>query len=311
MKRRTLFSALLLSAAFLPAAAARAQTAGVTLYEGVRLAGERASFDRDVFDLNETPFGARRASSVDVARGCRVTLFELSGYRGRSIELTERDNDLGNTRLGRGSVASLRVECGGAGGSGVTLFRDVDRKGPSQTFDGDVPDLEQTRIGARRASSIDVPPGCMATLYSEPGYRGRSATFREADNDLRNTPVGNDAAASLRVDCGRGPRGTRVPRPVQPGFGDTSGVTLFADRDFRGASQAFRYDVPDLAQTRIGARSASSLRLTPGCRATLFSEPNYRGRSQTFDAEHGNLRHSSIGNDAARSLRVECASRIW
>jgi hypothetical protein len=316
---RWLLRPALLAASLLAAHAVLAQPAGVTLYEGARLTGERITLDRDTFDLNDTPFGARRTSSVDVPRGCRVTLFELSGYRGRSVELTDRDADLGNTSLGRNSVASLRTDCRGAGGGdlgagggrdrGVTLYRDVDLEGSSQTFGEDVPDLERTRFGARRASSIEVPSGCMATLFSETGYRGRSTTFRENDNNLRNTQVGNDTASSLRVDCGERPRrhpaGDRPPSGAPP----SDGVTLFADKDFRGASEAFRSDVPELSRTRIGARSASSIQVPPGCRVTLFSEPNYRGRSATFDGEHSNLRNTPVGNDAAQSMRVECGQR--
>jgi hypothetical protein len=320
MTRRILRPSLLAAALF-AAIPVTAQPAGVTLYEGARFSGERVTFDKDVFDLNDTSFGARRASSVDVARGCRVTLFELSGYRGRSLELTERDNDLGDTPLGRRSVASLRVECraagvlGGGWGSGsrdrgVTLFRDADLEGPSQTFDEDVPDLERSQLGARRASSIEVPSGCVATLFSEPDYRGRSTTFRETDNNLRNTDVGNDTASSLRVDCGTRPR---RPRPLgnRPlgGGGVAGGATLFADKDFRGLSETFGSDVPDLARTRVGARSASSIQVSPGCRVTLFSEPNYRGRTATFTAEHSNLRNAPIGNDAAQSLRLECSQQ--
>ena len=83
----------------------------------------------------------------------------------------------------------------------MTLFRDRDRRGPSQTFDRDVPDLSGTSIGARTASSVAVPRGCTAILFEGPGYRGRSTTFRDDDNNLSNTPVGEDTASSLRVSC--------------------------------------------------------------------------------------------------------------
>ena len=46
-----------------------------------------------------------------------------------------------------------------AGGRGVTLFRDSGFKGASETFSTDVPDLSRTRVGARQASSIEVPAG--------------------------------------------------------------------------------------------------------------------------------------------------------
>ena len=316
-----LLSTAFLAAVLLSAGAASAEPPGVTLYDGVWLSGERATFDRDVFDLNDTPYGARRTSSVGVAHGCRATLYELSGYRGRSVELTERDNDLGNTRLGRGSVSSLRVECRSGGGSGwgsgggsargVTLYRDGDLEGPSMTFEEDVPDLERTRFGARRASSIEVPPGCMATLFSEPNYRGRSATFRETDNNLRNTPVGNDTASSLRVDCGN--RSHRPPPDERPPSSDRppDGVTLYRDSRLRGSSETFRSDVPDLGRTRVGARAASSIEVPPGCRATLYSEPNYQGRSATLTGTDNELKNTPVGNDAAQSIRVECGPRRY
>lgn len=320
MTRRTLSLALLV-AALVAGGAATAQDSGVVLYERTRLSGERIGLGRDTFDLNETAFGTRRASSVDVARGCRATLFELSGYRGASVEVTGRIDDLAATRLGRRAVASVRITCAGSGSGsgsgpwsagtrGVTLLRDARLEGESETFTADVPDLSRTLIGARQASSIEVPEGCVATLFTGVNFSGRSTTFRETHDNLRLTDVGNDTASSLRVDCGRRPRN---PRPVGPRgpAGGLSGVTLYRDKDFRGESESFRSDVPDLSRTRIGGRQASSIEVPPGCRATLFGETSYRGRSATFDEDHDNLRETPVGNDAALSMRVVCSSRGW
>jgi hypothetical protein len=312
MKRQILCPALL-AAALLSADAASAQPAGATLFEGLRLTGERITVDRDVFDLNDTPFGARRTSSVDVSRGCRVTLFERSGYRGVSVELTEHDNDLGNTRLGRDAVSSVRVDCRGTSEPprGITLYVDSNLSGSSQTFEEDVPDLERTRFGARRASSIEVPDGCMAILFSEPGYQGRSTTFRGNNNKLKNTEVGVDAASSLRVDCGRRPHHRPTPSSPQATATPATGVKLFRDKKLGGPSQEFRSDVPDLTVTRIGARTASSIQVPSGCRATLFSEPNYQGRSTVFGGDNNELKNTPVGNDAAQSIRVECGQRRY
>lgn len=196
---------------------AAAQETGVVLYDQPYATGRSQVFEREVWDLGDTRFGARRARSVDVSPGCEATLFERRGFRGRSITVRERDNDLGNTPLGRDSVESLRVRCpegrgrGGHPGGwrppddeaplGVTIFRDRDLKGPWQAFDRDVADLGRTRIGAHTASSLWVAPGCAATLYELPGWRGRSATFRDKDNNLANTLVGEDTASSLRISC--------------------------------------------------------------------------------------------------------------
>ncbi len=321
MTRRTLSLALLVSAlgaALVPGGTAAAQGSGVVLYEGTRLSGERIGLARDTFDLNETAFGTRRASSVDVASGCRATLFEFSGYRGASVEVTSRIDDLAATRLGRRAVASVRVTCSGSGSGwgsgpgsvgsrGVTLFRDAKFEGESETFAADVPDLSRTRIGARQASSVEVPDGCVATLFAGPGFSGRSTTFRQAHDNLRLTDVGNDTASSLRVDCP-----VSSGSALGGGWGSGAygrGVTLFRDAGFKGASETFDVDVPDLSPTRVGARQASSIDVPEGCVATLFTGVNFSGRSAEFREAHDNLRLTDVGNDAAASLRVDCGRR--
>ena len=315
MSRRSLLLFLLLPA-LVPAADAAAQGTGVALYEGTRLSGGRITLDRDVFDLDETSFGSRRARSVAVSPGCRATLFELSGYRGASVEVTGRLDDLSVTRLGSRGVSSARVACTGSLGStgsapwgagtrGVTLFRDSGFKGDSETFSSDVSDLSRTRIGARQASSVDVPEGCVAVLFTGTGYSGRSTELRQAHDNLRLADVGNDAVSSLRVDC-RGTGGSTIDSGWSAGG---RGVTLFRDSGFKGDSETFSTDVPDLSRTRVGARQASSIEVPEGCTAELFTGTGFSGRSTVFREAHDNLRLTDVGNDAAASLRVDCGRR--
>ena len=312
MSRRPLPLVLLL-AALIPGADAAAQNAGVVLYEGTRLTGSRIDLARDVFDLDETSFGGRRARSVAVAPGCRATLFELSGYRGASVEVAGRVDDLASTRLGSRGVSSARVDCAGArigspsapwgaGARGVTLFRDAGFRGDSETFATDVPDLSRTRVGARQASSVDVPEGCVAILFTGTGYSGRSTELRQAHDNLRLADVGNDAVSSLRVDC-RGTGGSTIDSGWSAGG---RGVTLFRDSGFKGASETFSTDVPDLSRTRVGARQASSIEVPEGCTAELFTGTGFSGRSTVFREAHEHLRLTEVGNDAAASLRVDC-----
>ena len=312
MSRRTLPLVLLL-AALVPGADAAAQGAGVVLYEGTRLTGGRIDLARDVFDLDETAFGSRRARSVAVAPGCRATLYALAGYRGASVEVSGRVDDLSSTRLGARAVAAARVACAeaprgpasapwSAGARGVTLFRDSGFRGDSETFDADVPDLSRTRVGARQASSVDVPEGCVAVLFSGTGFSGRAAELRTSHDNLRLSDVGNDAAASLRVDC-RGAGGSTLGSGWAAGG---RGVTLFRDSGFRGDSETFDTDVPDLSRTRVGARQASSIEVPEGCVAELFTGTGFSGRRATFREAHDNLRLTDVGNDSAASLRVDC-----
>jgi hypothetical protein len=203
--------------------------------------------------------------------------------------------------------------CRPASAQGVTLFRDRFLRGPSQTFHDDVPDLRYTELGSRRASSIQVPPGCVAVLFERPGYRGRSTTFRDSDNDLSNTVVGEDSASSLRVNCRRsGPERPEShyrpdwhvdrPSPSAP----SRGVVLYRDREAGGPSQFFDSDVPDLDRTRFGSRMASSVDVSPGCVATLFELPGFRGRRTEFRERDNNLRNTTVGEDTVSSLQVRC-----
>jgi hypothetical protein len=219
---RTLLLAGLAAYGLAVAADARAQ--GVTLFRDRDLMGPRQTFYDDVPDLKYTQIGNRRASSIAVSPGCTAIVYEFPNYSGRSTTFRDDDNNLRNTSVGEDTASSLRVNCrgnypgwrpedhpqhGGGGGwghwesgqRGAILYRDRDGEGPRAFFDRDVPDLDRTRFGSRMASSIDVSPGCIVTLYERPGYRGRSTDFRERDNNLKNTAVGEDTVSSLKVRC--------------------------------------------------------------------------------------------------------------
>ncbi|HSB63765.1 MAG TPA: beta/gamma crystallin-related protein [Thermoanaerobaculia bacterium] len=196
---------------------------------------------------------------------------------------------------------------GDARAEGVTLFRERDLSGPHQTFHDDVPDLRYTQFGSRRASSIAVPPGCVAVLYEFPHYRGRSTVFRDNDNNLANTMVGEDRASSMRVNCRGHYPGWRPPvEPVPLPPSERRGVILYRDREGRGPSAFFDRDVPDLDRTRFGSRMASSIDVSPGCVAILYERPGYRGRRTEFHERDNNLKNTQVGEDSASSLQIRC-----
>ncbi len=226
--RTLVFSSL---AAFGLAAAGSVRAQGVTLFQGHYLSGPHQAFYDDVPDLKYTQFGSRRAASIAVPQGCTAVLYQYPNYKGRSTVFRDDDNNLGNTGVGEYAASSLRVNCRGnypgwraephereerpphgggwsegwghweSGQRGAILYRDREGRGPRAFFDRDVPDLDRTRFGSRMASSIDVTPGCIVTLYEMPGYRGRHTEFRERDNNLKNTAVGEDSVSSLRIRC--------------------------------------------------------------------------------------------------------------
>ena len=160
-----------------------------------------------------------------------------------------------------------------------------------------------------------MPPGCVAVLYELPHYRGRSTVFRDNDNNLANTMVGEDRASSMRVNCRGHYPGWRPPDELPsgppPGWSahwpsNQRGAMLYRDREARGPSQFFNRDVPDLDRTRFGARMASSVDVSPGCIVTLFEGPFYQGRRTEFRARDNSLRNTAVGEDTVSSLKIRC-----
>jgi hypothetical protein len=182
------------------------------------------------------------------------------------------------------------------------LFEHRDFGGRSDVLYHDTPDLSRTSVGAYEASSVRVPRGCQVLLFSQPGYRGLGVRLTGSETYLGDTELGNDRLASIRVDC----RGHWWNRPG--GWDDEGrfGVTLYAEDDYRGASQSFDRDTNDLLDTRVGNDRASSVRVARGCRVTLYRDSDFRGAYVVLYGDTPALRLTPVGNDAASSLRVDC-----
>lgn len=189
--------------------------------------------------------------------------------------------------------------------AGVTLFQHVYFEGRNETFYGDVPDLRSTYVGNDATSSIAVDRGCRATLYADAYFRGSSVTVHHDLPDLRGTYVDNDRVSSLRVECRSGYGG-------KPGYYDgprRGGVTVFADSGFRGRSETFLYDDPDLRDNAIRQDSISSVAVDRGCRVVLYADVGFRGAATVLTGDHDDLRFSEVGNDRVSSIQVDCRRR--
>ena len=190
---------------------------GVTLYRDINFSGTGETFTHDVPDLRSSRIGNDQASSVRVGGDCTARLFQDINYRGGSTEVTHDFRDLRAASVGNDTVSSMQVRCGGGGwgGSGgdewgdsrpssshgVTLYRDINFAGVSETFTADMSDLRSSRIGNDQATSVRVGPRCRARLYQDLNFGG---AYTEVDSDvadLRRSTVGNDSVTSIRVRC--------------------------------------------------------------------------------------------------------------
>lgn len=302
----------------------------VTLYADAHFRGASQTFDRDIPNLQRNPFGNDRASSVVVAPGCQVTLFSDADFRGRSAVVEGNVAELNRTSVGNDSVSSLRVDCrygndggygnppghGGYQESGVTLYSGVNFSGRSETFHRDDSRFYNNQVGDNQARSIRVAPGCRATLFDVPDYGGRSLVVDYDIADLGRTNLGNNVVSSIQVRCsatgnpGYGnPPGQGGPGYGNPPGGARPGVTLYSDDRFRGVSETFYGDVNSMKRSSLGNDRASSVRVSPGCRAVLYSDSDFRGAVTVIDYDLGNLNQTEVGNDQVSSLQVDCRRR--
>lgn len=209
----------------------------------------------------------------------------------------------------------------GSGGShdhGVTLYRDLNFAGVSETYTSDVPDMRRTRFGDDHATSVSIGRGCTARLYKDLNFQGSYTEVTDDIGDLRGSRVGDDQVTSLQVRC-EGRHGSRDSWGSSSDSWDRGGddwdnnkgshpygVTLHRDLNFTGTSETFTHDVPDLRGSRIGDDQATSVSVSRQCRARLYQNPNYEGEYTEVNGDIGDLRGSRVGNDSVTSVRVRC-----
>ena len=192
---------------------------------------------------------------------------------------------------------------------GVTLYRDPGYRGINETFNQDMSDLRRNLIRDDQATSVRISPGCVARLYQDLNFRGAYTEVTSDIPDLRGSRVGDDSVTSLRVRCdGEGWETGSVDEPDDDWDDDvwSVGVTLYRDPSFRGVSQTFDRDVPDLRESRVGDDQATSVKISRGCRARLYQDLNYRGSYTEVSADIADLRGSRVGDDSVTSLQVRC-----
>lgn len=145
--------------------------------------------------------------------------------------------------------------------------------------------MRETSIELARCSSSDI--GNDNGLLVCGRYRG------DYENGNRpGRPGGGDRPGGDRPGGGWG--------PGQGGGWGQSSITVYRDANYRGQSQTFRDEVPNLRN--MGMNDAiSSLRLSRGS-WEVCEDANFRGRCQIVRGDTRDLRNSGL-NDKISSLR--------
>lgn len=190
---------------------------GMVIYEHQDFRGDREEFgEGEVRDLRFTRFAPDSASSIQLAPGCRVELFEHPDFQGRSTVLTRDETDLRRERM-NDNLSSFVLDCGRGGGArprpgagrpgpgrdagSVTIYEHQNFQGRSERFfEGEIADMNDTRLGGDVASSVQVDPGCRIVLFEHPRFDGQSTVLSRDEEDLRRHRM-NDNLSSFRIDC--------------------------------------------------------------------------------------------------------------
>lgn len=207
------------------------------------------------------------------------------------------------SRLRAAAVLAPLLLCSFPPGSALSDAppRPPSRLGSPKVFDGwnylgraqslpngrwDVDELDE--VGNDAISSIEIPQGCMVTVYQHGGFRGASRTFFESVARL-DASLDNEAS-SIVV--------RRLP-------------TAFGDADFHGKAQLFdegSYDV-DKLQMYVGNDTISSVAVPRGWRLTAYQEAHFGGPSQLFTEDTAQVPQRF--NDQFSSVVVEAPPTGW
>jgi hypothetical protein len=277
----------------------------VTLFADPEFSGRSLSLIDDVPDLRRYKFNDR-VSSIRIPPGETWEICQDVNYGNRCMTLTRSEPDL--SRIGWSDrISSLRrMRRSGSGGysdrrfepegPGITVFTEPDYGGEGATFREDVPDLQAYEL-SDRISSVRIPRGEVWEVCQDINYGNRCRVISESEPDLGRIGWRRRISSLRRVraDSPTASGGRGTSRPGGPG------ITVFADRDFRGESATFDEDVPDLRPYRLSDR-ISSLSIPRGETWEVCQDINYGNRCEVFTSSEPNLER--VGwNDRISSLR--------
>jgi hypothetical protein len=309
----------------------------VTIYANPYFSGGSYSFTEGSYRGNQMlVVGMRNTSSIVVPPGFRARVFTGANFDGSSREITGTINDLGAEGAGwNKAISSMIIERIGQGGvivnpnpgnvivnpnpgsvvvnpasnNAVTIYSNPNFSGGSYSFtEGSYRGNQLLVVGARNTSSIVVPSGFRATVFTGANFDGSSRQITSTINDFGAEGAGWNKAISSMIIERIGSVGGITPTPQRP-EPFVNSVVAYADVDYRGASQTFtlgRYTGGMLPG--VGMRTISSIQIPTGYKVTAFEGVNFDGASRVF--YYGSVQNlategNGSWNDRISSLIVE------
>jgi len=271
----------------------------ITIYQD-NFAGDAKNLSTGYYEAYE--FGHidnDQVSSVKVPKGLRVTLYEHSGYKGRSLVLTaDATSDFLTTRKFNNVTSSLLVEQSEEKKPETIPVKDTvvtqpttptilpetvaivyqdEFKGLNQQLKPGRYDLDGLNLREKTISSIQLKPGYQVTLFDNENFKGRSLILTtDASSSFLAFRNFDNATVSLIVE--------RTPQ-AQPE--ELIIVTVY-ENDFTGRSQKLAPGRYTTSQLGIRNDALSSITVAPGFRATLYEHGDFTGRTMFIRGQSAN-----------------------
>ena len=235
-----------------PAAAQQRYNGGITVFADINFSGNSRTFQQDVPNMVDLGFNDA-ISSIQVAEGEVWQICRDANYQGRCQNVTGGISDL-RTLNWNDEISSLRRVSGGFRGRGPGGFA---RGGP-------------------------------VVVYTEPNFRGRSATLRQETPNI--VPLGlNDQITSIEI-----PRGEAWEICVDIDYGGRCTVLSESVPDLRRIgwndriSSLRRVSGPYGEDRGWGRRGYPDYRQRAQAELVFYERPNFRGGTIVLTHEFSN-----------------------
>ncbi len=259
----------------------------VTLFQG-DFTGKSKKLVPGRYSSTDLNIGDNDLSSIKIPKVLRVMLYDEDGFKGRSLEISERDasstyligqqfNDL---------TSSLIVE-----EIPRVVAYEHDMAGNSFSLDPGFYNTNDLTIGNDNISSLAIPDGMWVLLFENMAYEGRSLLLTKSTNTavLQRNQFDN-ATSSIMVGNGT------MPLPE---------VEIHSD-DFNGSSKKLSPGYYEAENLGIGDNALSSIRIPRGLRVTLFETAGRQGRKMIISKSVGtNFLDFHQFNDITSAVQID------
>ncbi len=179
---------------------------GITVYKDANYLGTSQNITVGKYATNQITLGDNAVSSAKIPTGCKLTLYQGSGYTGATQVLTSDwvgfNKDPWNDKTSSLEVSLADVIASGSPKTclvgSVVLFKDAAYGGISQTLSNGSYNASQITVGDNRLSSVKVPAGCKVILYQSNGFSGATKVLTGNWTSVLGDPW-NDITSSLEV----------------------------------------------------------------------------------------------------------------